>query len=148
MIRSVVLIGFVLFALISSGCVQQSERLAYVCPSGETVYDPTLCALPTTAPPTTTSAPVTSPPPLKTLAPATTAPTTPPTTIAPTTTTTTTSTTTTTTLPPPPPGPVLEIVDETLLLGAGGEFWIGGKVKNNGDVEVFLVQHSLMRMVM
>jgi hypothetical protein len=38
---------------------------------------------------------------------------------------------------------VLEIVEETLLQGPGGEFWIGGGVKNNGDVELFLVQTRL-----
>jgi hypothetical protein len=29
------------------------------------------------------------------------------------------------------------------MQGPGGEFWMEGKVKNNGDVEVFLVQTRL-----
>jgi len=46
-------------------------------------------------------------------------------------------------VPLPPEKPVLEIVDVSLMQGPGGEFWIGGKVRNNGLVEVFFVQTRL-----
>ncbi len=44
---------------------------------------------------------------------------------------------------PPEPRPVLEIVDEELLQGPGGEFWISGGIRNNGDIEMYNVQASL-----
>ncbi len=142
--RSVFFIGFVILTLVSSGCLQQTQKLAYVCPSGDIVNDPTLCAIPTETPQGTSSAPITvSEAPPTTLPPSTSTTSTPPPTTAPATTTTTSSTTTTSTLLLHPPKPVLEIVDEALMQGPGGEFWIGGGVKNNGDVELFLVQTRL-----
>ncbi|MFQ5800753.1 MAG: FxLYD domain-containing protein [Candidatus Hydrothermarchaeales archaeon] len=34
-------------------------------------------------------------------------------------------------------------MEETLLQGPGGEFWIGGKIRNNDDAEALYVQASL-----
>lgn len=72
--------------------------------------------------------------------------TTPPLTITPPTiseTTTTTITTTTTTLASEPK-PILEILERKELQGPSGEFWIEGKIKNNGGVEAVYVQASLV----
>jgi hypothetical protein len=61
----------------------------------------------------------------------------------PTTTTTTTTASTTTTTQPPTPKPTLEVVEETILESPTHKFWIGGKIKNNGDVELFNAQVRL-----
>ncbi|MEE8357852.1 MAG: hypothetical protein V3R82_00365 [Candidatus Hydrothermarchaeales archaeon] len=54
---SLIILGVVLFVLISSGCIAQTEtqktETLYVCPSGETVSDPNLCPEISTPTPTT-----------------------------------------------------------------------------------------------
>jgi hypothetical protein len=111
---------------------------------------------PPTIPPATTSPTTlpetTSPPPQATLPPETSPPTTviqttttlPPTTIPTTTTTTTTTSTTTTTTAltttTTEAKPTLELVDETLVDNVEDKFWLGGKVRNNGETEVYSVR--------
>jgi len=138
----VIICMLVLLALSFSGCVERAEvtepKPLYVCPSGEIVQDPSLCLM-TEAPPTP--------------APETPAPTTPaPTTTAPPATTTTTlpstmpPTTPPATTPPPtqpPQRPELEVVEQSLELGPGGEFWLSGRIRNNGERERFHVQARL-----
>jgi hypothetical protein len=107
----------------------QGPQTMYVCPTGETVSDSSLCPK-SAAPPTTT-------------APQTTAPTT---TVTPTAPSTTSAPTTTAPLitEPSAPKPTLEFVDvDDSLQGPSGEFYIAGKIRNNGDVEMFNVQVRL-----
>lgn len=107
---------------------------------------------PATMPPATV--PETTPPP--TLPPETSPPTTaviqtttitlPPTTIVTTTTsstTITTTSTTTSTTTTTEPQPTLEVVDETIVSNVNDMFWLGGKVRNNGESDVFSVKVRL-----
>ena len=82
---SLIILGLVLFVLISSGCISQTEsqkiEKVYVCPSGVTVSDPGLCPeVPpdhlksTTSAPITTFPPTTTPAPIVTTMPPTTTP--------------------------------------------------------------------------
>ena len=127
--RCIALIGLALLVLAGSGCLEEQQNL-YVCPTGETVSDPSLCPKITTSPPATTAAPVTTTIVSTTLPPTTTQ-------------LTTTTTTMTTTTVPSGPRPVLEIVETTELEGPGSEFWLSGKVRNNGNVDRLQVQVRL-----
>ncbi len=128
---------FITVLLTSLGCLGSNQTL-YVCPSGETVSDTSLCPKTTASPSIETVAPATTIP--ATIAPTTT----PPTTLPATTATAPPTTAPPTTTPPPEDRPILEIIDETPLSGPGDEFWIGGKIRNNGDVEQFYVQAYLV----
>ncbi len=95
----------------------------------------------TTLPPLATLPP-TTPQPQTTLPPETSLPTT----IIPTTTTTTLSTITTTSSTTTSTGPesTLEIVEEGIIDNVDGNFWLGGKVRNNGDSEALSVRVRLI----
>ncbi len=106
-------------------------------------------ALQTTSPPTTL--PAAAPPttiPETTQPPETSSPTTimqitttlPPTTTTTTPTTSTTTTTTASTTTTTQPKPTLELVDETIIDNVEDKFWLGGKVRNNGDSEALSVK--------
>jgi hypothetical protein len=110
--------------------------------------NPTLppATLPTTAPPSilpqTTQPPETTPP--TTIIPTTTItlpPTIIPTTTTPTTITTTSTTTSSTTTTEPKP--TLVVLDETIVDNVEDKFWLGGKLRNNGETETFSVKVRL-----